>query len=104
MDPRPGSTGSGIFSRSGAQRASKSSRDRTSRPDGSLGVDTRRAERDAEAVLRGSFPRLSLGKDLTPKEPGSCEVHTLGEAAETPALAEALRELLARRLPWLDDA
>jgi len=73
------------------------------RPDGSLGVDTRRAERDAEAVLRAAFPRLSLGKDLTLKEPGSCEVRTLGEATETPALAEALRELLAKRLPWLDD-
>jgi len=73
------------------------------RPDGSLGVDTRRADRDAEAVLRAAFPRLSLGKDLTPKESGPCDVRTLGEAAETPALGEALRELLARRLPWLDD-
>jgi tRNA nucleotidyltransferase (CCA-adding enzyme) len=73
------------------------------RPDGSLGVDARRAERDAEAVLRAAFPRLSLGKDLTPKEAGPCDVRTLGEAAETPALAEALRALLARRLPWLDD-
>jgi tRNA nucleotidyltransferase (CCA-adding enzyme) len=73
------------------------------RPDGSLGVDTRRAERDAEAVLRAAFPRLSLGKDLTPKGPGTCDVKTLGEAEETPALSEALRELLGKRLPWLDE-
>jgi len=72
------------------------------RPDGSLGVDAHRTERDAEAVLRAAFPRLSLGKDLTPLEPGRCEVRTLGEAEETLALGEALRELLAKRLPWLD--
>lgn len=72
------------------------------RPDGSLGVDTHRAERDAEAVLRAVFPRLSLGKDLTPTEAGRGDVLSLEEAAETPALGEALRELLAKRLPWLD--
>ncbi len=71
------------------------------RPDGSLGVDTHRAERDAEAVLLAAFPRLSLGKDLTPKESGLYQVRSLGEAYETPALGEALRELLAKRLPWL---
>jgi tRNA nucleotidyltransferase (CCA-adding enzyme) len=73
------------------------------RPDGSLGVDTHRTERDAEAVLLAAFSRLSLGKDLTPKEPGHYEVRSLGEAVETPALGEALRELLAKRLPWLDE-
>src|SRR5208282_4076442 len=72
------------------------------RPDGSLGVDTHRAERDAEVVLLAAFPRLSLGKDLTPKESGLYQVRSLGEADETPALGEALRELLAKRLPWLD--
>ncbi|MGA8603767.1 MAG: CCA tRNA nucleotidyltransferase [Thermoplasmata archaeon] len=72
------------------------------RPDGSLGVDTHRAERDAEEVLLAAFPRLSLGKDLTPREPGLYHVRSLGEADETPALSEALRELLAKRLPWLD--
>lgn len=74
------------------------------RPDGSLGVDTHRAERDAEAVLRAAFPRLSLGKDLTLPAAGACDVRPLGEATETAALGEALRELLARRLPWLEDA
>lgn len=72
------------------------------RPDGSLGVDAHRAERDAEAVLREAFPRLSLGKDLTPQEGSRCDVTSLAEAAETPALGEALRDLLAKRLPWLD--
>ncbi|HLM70795.1 MAG TPA: CCA tRNA nucleotidyltransferase, partial [Thermoplasmata archaeon] len=72
------------------------------RPDGSLGVDAHRAERDAESVLKAAFPRLSLGKDLTPKEAGGCDVRPLGEAHETPALGEALRELLGKRLPWLD--
>jgi tRNA nucleotidyltransferase (CCA-adding enzyme) len=73
------------------------------RSDGSLGVDTHRAERDAEAVLRSAFPRLSLGKDLTPKELERCEAASLADATDTPALGEALRGLLARRLPWLDD-
>jgi len=54
-------------------------------------------------VLRSAFPRLSLGRDLTPKEWERCEVRTLGDADETPALGEALRELLAKRLPWLDE-
>lgn len=72
------------------------------RPDGSLGVDTHRPERDAEAVLRAAFPRLSLGKDLTPKDGRREEVHTLADATETSALRHALQELLAKRLPWLD--
>ena len=73
------------------------------RPDGSLGVETHRPERDAEVVVRAAFPRLSLGKDLTPPDPAHCDVRPLADAAETPALGEALRELLAKRLPWLDD-
>ena len=74
------------------------------RPDGSLGVDTHRPERDAEKVVRSAFPRLSLGKDLTPQAPTECEVTTLDAAVERPALGEALRELLGKRLPWLDGA
>jgi tRNA nucleotidyltransferase (CCA-adding enzyme) len=72
------------------------------RPDGSLGVDAQRAERDAESVLRAALPRLSLGKDLTPKDGSRNEVYSLAETPESPALGEALRELLAKRLPWLD--
>jgi tRNA nucleotidyltransferase (CCA-adding enzyme) len=72
------------------------------RADGSLGVDTRRAERDVEAVVRGVLPRLSLGKDLTPEEPGRVTVRPLTVESDSPALSEALRELLGRRLPWLD--
>lgn len=73
------------------------------RPDGSLGVETHRLERDAEAVVRTAFPRLSLGKDLTPRDPARWEVRALAEASETAALGESLRELLAKRLPWLDE-
>lgn len=72
------------------------------RADGSLGVDAHRTPRDAESVLRSAFPRLSLGKDLTPKGVEVGEVRSLADALETPALADALRELLAKRLPWLD--
>lgn len=70
------------------------------RSDGSLGVETHRPERDAEAVVRAAFSRLSLGKDLTPSDPAECEVGPLGEASESSALAEALRDLLGKRLPW----
>jgi tRNA nucleotidyltransferase (CCA-adding enzyme) len=72
------------------------------RPDGSLGVETRRTDRDVEAVLRSVLPRLALGKDLTPPDPGLMEVHPLAGAPDSPALGEALRELLGRRLPWLE--
>ena len=71
------------------------------RADGSLGVETRRTERDVESVLRSALPRLSLGKDLTPPSPGMAEVHPLAGAPESPALGEALRDLLGKRLPWL---
>ena len=70
------------------------------RADGSLGVDVRRSERSAEAILLSSFPRLSLGRDLTPSDAGLSRVRSLMEVDETPALTEALRGLLGRRLPW----
>jgi tRNA nucleotidyltransferase (CCA-adding enzyme) len=72
------------------------------RSDGSLGVDTRRADRDVEAVVRAVLPRLSLGRDLTPTDPGRVTVHPLTAESDSPGLSEALRELLGRRLPWLD--
>ncbi|MGA8302618.1 MAG: CCA tRNA nucleotidyltransferase [Thermoplasmata archaeon] len=72
------------------------------RPDGSLGVETRRAERDVEAVIRSVLPRLALGKDLTPSDPGRVAVMPLAGSPESPALGDALRELLGKRLPWLD--
>ncbi|HTT14484.1 MAG TPA: CCA tRNA nucleotidyltransferase [Thermoplasmata archaeon] len=71
------------------------------RPDGSLGVDAHRPERDVEAVVRAVLPRLSLGKDLTPADPTAVRVRPLADSDETPALGEALRELLGKRLPWL---
>lgn len=71
------------------------------REDGSLAVETRRAERTAEEVLRSSFSRLSLGKDLTPSDPGKVEIQPLADVAESPELRIALRELLSKRLPWL---
>jgi tRNA nucleotidyltransferase (CCA-adding enzyme) len=72
------------------------------RPDGSLGVETRRTERDVEAVVRSVLPRLALGKDLTPPDPARMEVHSLAGAPDSPALGEALRELLGKQLPWLE--
>lgn len=71
------------------------------RPDGSLGVETRRADRDVETVIRSVLPRLALGKDLTPPDPNRVEVHPLAGAPESPTLEEALRDLLTKRLPWL---
>jgi tRNA nucleotidyltransferase (CCA-adding enzyme) len=73
------------------------------RADGSLGVETRRTERELEAVVRSLLPRLALGKDLTPSDPLHIDVHSLAGAPESPALEDALRELLGKRLPWLDD-
>jgi tRNA nucleotidyltransferase (CCA-adding enzyme) len=72
------------------------------RPDGTLGVETRRTERDLESVVRSVLPRLALGKDLTPPDPGRVEVDPLAGAPDSPALEAALGELLAKRLPWLD--
>ena len=68
------------------------------RPDGSLGVETLEADRDAEAFLRERLPRLSLGRHLS----GALgfQVESLEEAAESPALLEALRALFRKRLPW----
>jgi tRNA nucleotidyltransferase (CCA-adding enzyme) len=71
------------------------------RTDGSLGVDTRRTDREVEAVIRASLPRLSLGRDLTPGEPDRAKVRPLTSEVDSAALSEALRELLGRRLPWL---
>ncbi len=73
------------------------------REDGSLGVDARRPDREIESVLRAALPRLSLGKDLAVSAPAPGTVHTLSEADESPALAEALTALLDRRLPWRAD-
>jgi tRNA nucleotidyltransferase (CCA-adding enzyme) len=72
------------------------------RSDGSLAVETRRTEREPETVLRAVLPRLSLGKDLTPSDPTRAEIRPLSEVPDSPALLSALRELLAKRLPWLD--
>ena len=70
------------------------------RGDGSLGVDVRRTDRDAESILTGAFPRLSLGRDLTPERADRVQIQTLGDAAESDALGDALARLLARGLPW----
>ncbi len=71
------------------------------REDGSLAVESRVAVREAEGALRAALPRLSLGKDLTPRDPGTAEVRPLREIADSPAVTEALRALLAKQLPWL---
>jgi tRNA nucleotidyltransferase (CCA-adding enzyme) len=72
------------------------------RADGSLGVDSRRSDREVEPVIRSVLPRLSLGRDLTPKDPGQVTVRPLTSETDSPALSEALRELVGRRLPWLE--
>jgi tRNA nucleotidyltransferase (CCA-adding enzyme) len=72
------------------------------REDGSLAVESRRAERELETVLRGALPRLSLGKDLTPSDFARAEVRPLSETPEIPAVEAALRDLLAKRLPWAE--
>lgn len=71
------------------------------RADGSLGVDTRRADREVEHVIHSVLPRLSLGRDLTPTDAGRVTVRPLAAESDTPALSAALRELVGRRLPWL---
>ncbi|MGA8664776.1 MAG: CCA tRNA nucleotidyltransferase, partial [Thermoplasmata archaeon] len=70
------------------------------RPDGSLAVDTRRADREVEAVIRSVLPRLSLGRDLAPSASGPLEVHALASVEESPGLSSGLDELLGKRLPW----
>jgi tRNA nucleotidyltransferase (CCA-adding enzyme) len=72
------------------------------REDGSLAVETRRTERDVEDVLRAALARLSLGKDLTPADPAKTEVRGLADVPESPAVEDALRQLLVKRLPWVD--
>jgi tRNA nucleotidyltransferase (CCA-adding enzyme) len=71
-------------------------------PDGRLAIETQRDEREVEAVVRSALPRLALGRDLTPTDATRVEIRPLSDAPETPALGDGLRELLAKRLPWLD--
>ncbi len=70
------------------------------REDGSLGVESRRADRGAEAVLRAAFPRLSLGKDLTPSDPARATILPLADVPDSVGLGVALDALLGKRLPW----
>ncbi len=72
------------------------------RADGSLAVETRWTECELEAFLRESLPRLSLGKNLTPSDVATVAVRPLATAADSPALADALRQLLGKGLPWHD--
>jgi len=69
-------------------------------PDGSLAVDTRRPDREVEAVIRNVLPRLSLGRDLSPPPGRPLQVHALASVEESPGLSRGLDELLAKRLPW----
>jgi tRNA nucleotidyltransferase (CCA-adding enzyme) len=70
------------------------------RADGSLAVETRRSDREVEAVLRAALPRLSLGRDLTPATTRPAEVYSLGTTPESPGLSRGLDELLGKHLPW----
>ena len=69
--------------------------------DGRLAVETRVTDREVGEVLRAAFPRLSLGKDLTPRDPSAVLLCPLAEVAESDAVRAALAELLRKRLPWL---
>ena len=71
------------------------------RADGRRGGETRVEDRTAEEVLRAAFPRLSLGKDLTPEDPSAVETRPLGEVPDSEAIRSALAELLDKRLPWI---
>ncbi|HTW55840.1 MAG TPA: CCA tRNA nucleotidyltransferase [Thermoplasmata archaeon] len=71
------------------------------RPDGSVGVETREEERSVEGFVRERLPKLSLGRDLPP---APAAVAALAQARPSDALGEALRDLLAKRLPWLEPA
>ncbi len=68
------------------------------RADGSLAVEAREELPRAEAFLLDRLPGLSLGRNLSAGP--APRVASLDEAAETPALGEALRALLGKRLPW----
>ena len=68
------------------------------RADGRLEVETRQGDREVESFLRDRLPQLSLGKHLTAT--GGATVQPLDEADDTPALADAMRVLLAKGLPW----
>ncbi|MCI4363552.1 MAG: CCA tRNA nucleotidyltransferase [Thermoplasmata archaeon] len=70
------------------------------RPDGSMGVETRRALREVEALLTDALPRLPLGKDLVRELRPEHRFLTLRALAATPELSLALGELLEKRLPW----
>jgi tRNA nucleotidyltransferase (CCA-adding enzyme) len=72
------------------------------RADGHLAVEAGRKDRELELVIRSLLPRLALGKDLTPGNPDQTEVFPLVGTPETPELGELLRELLDKRLPWVE--
>jgi len=74
------------------------------RPDGSLAVESREELRGVEAFVRDRLSRLSLGKDLAPRDAAPATVRPLAEATESEALRVALGELLEKRLPWLAPA
>ena len=72
------------------------------RSDGRLGVETRVTDREVETVLRGVFPRLSLGKDLTPDDPATVRLDPLDAVLEVEAVRAALDDLWRKRLPWFE--
>jgi len=72
------------------------------RPDGSLAVETREENREPVPFLKERLSRLSLGRDLTPTPRAPGIVRALDESVPSEALGEVLRDLLAKRLPWLD--
>jgi tRNA nucleotidyltransferase (CCA-adding enzyme) len=72
------------------------------RPDGRLGVETFEEDREPESYLRRNLARLSLGKNLSAA--GEPTVAALEDAGAGSGLAEALRALVAKELPWPESA
>jgi tRNA nucleotidyltransferase (CCA-adding enzyme) len=68
------------------------------RADGRLQVDTRQGHLEVELFLREHLHRLSLGKNVSTTD--QVRVVPLGDADDTAALAEAMRALVAKALPW----
>jgi tRNA nucleotidyltransferase (CCA-adding enzyme) len=68
--------------------------------DGHLVVEVRRDERGVEPLLTATLGWLPLGRDLRERLLPSARFQTLSELPDRPEVAEALADLLTKRLPW----
>ncbi len=72
-------------------------------PDGHLRVETVRKYRTLDDAIAGLFEGISIGKDLIAARSRGWRATPLSGAADTPALREALVQLLDKRFPWRAD-